>query len=126
MTVTANHSPRLLLTNGMMPPEGRMAAARMETALTKGDFARMTKFTPKTLERWNKQELIPAPIYLGAGAKKRVRWLASDVDLWLRSGCPDRASFETVKSQRRAEAEVGHDLKDSCVRKGKGAANEAA
>ncbi len=79
----------------------------VEATLTKPDVGRLAKVHTRTIDRLLRQKLIPQPIYIGAGrGRKLVRFLASDIDLWLRLGAPDRAAFEAAKREREG---VRHD-----------------
>ncbi len=38
---------------------------------------------------------LPSPVRLGGS----VRWVVSEIEEWLRAGAPDRATWETMKTQ---------------------------
>lgn len=59
--------------------------------------ARMTGRSVRTVRRLDAAEELPAPVRLGGS----VCWRVADVELWVELGCPDRATFESVKRRRR-------------------------
>lgn len=56
--------------------------------LTAGDLAKRLR-----ISKLHSEALLPAPVKLG----RSVRWRASEITRWVARGCPDRATWETVK-----------------------------
>lgn len=62
----------------------------IESLLRVPDAAKLAKLSERTFWKLIADERTPAVIRIG----RAVRLRASDVDLWLRLGCPDRLTFE--------------------------------
>jgi predicted DNA-binding transcriptional regulator AlpA len=71
----------------------------VEALLTKTEVGRLARLHVRTIDRMVSANLIPEPIRVGTGRRRRVRWRASVIDQWLRLGCPDRATFEAAKRE---------------------------
>ena len=50
--------------------------------------------------RLNSCGKLPAPFKIGGS----VRWLSTEIETWLLSGCPDRQLWEEMKMQAEGEA----------------------
>lgn len=72
----------------------------VEALLTKAEVAKLARLTPRTIDRMLAADppLIPEPARIGVGNRRRVRFRASDIDAWLRAGCPDRVTFERQRA----------------------------
>lgn len=57
------------------------------TAKEAGQICRLSK---RSWFRFSAYGKIPAPVKIGGS----IRWRRSDIDLWLKMGCPDRKTFE--------------------------------
>lgn len=51
-----------------------------------GEVAAMLSLSERTIWRMRTDGEMPAPITVG----KSIRWRKSDIDRWLRAGCPHR------------------------------------
>ena len=65
--------------------------AKLESLLTIADVARLTGLSARTVRRLVQRRTIPPPIRV---AGRSVRFRASEIDEWLRAGCPD---FKEIK-----------------------------
>ena len=61
-----------------------------ETLFTSGDAAGFCKISKRCWLAHSAKGLIPAPVRIGGS----VRWRKSDLDAWVKWGCPDRDEFE--------------------------------
>lgn len=68
----------------------------IETLLSVGQVARLTGLSKRTIWRMARESRTPDPVRIG----RVVRFRASEVDQWLRLGCPNRAMFNTTKGVR--------------------------
>jgi len=90
--------------------------AGIETRLTLVDgrvLADCLGVSIRHVRRMDAAGLLPGPVRLGGA----VRWVAADIEGWLRAGCPDRQSWE----RSRAPASCG-----SCCESGAGTDSPAA
>ena len=58
--------------------------------LTAKQLATVLAISIRTVWRLDAAGRLPRPIRLGGS----VRWRGSEIDRWLRAGCPDRATWE--------------------------------
>lgn len=69
--------------------------------LTRKELARQLSVDPNTVEKLAAAGRIPAPIDLGVGGKKMLRWRRSDWERWLETGCvettPRHVASEVVQ-----------------------------
>lgn len=68
--------------------------ALIESLLTAREVAKLAKVSERTVWQWLRDARIPAAVRCGS---RCVRWRASDVDRWMRTGCPDRAAFDAAR-----------------------------
>lgn len=67
----------------------------IESLLTVPQTAKLAAVSTRTIWAFLAAGRMPEPIRLG----RAVRFRASDIDLWLRLGCPDRASYEAERGK---------------------------
>lgn len=68
----------------------------MKNAILESDAALITirevgelcHVTVKTIDRWVKNGVLPAPVKLGGGPCAPIRFRKSDIENWLAAGCP--------------------------------------
>ncbi len=63
--------------------------------LTAKKLANILEVSKRTVFRLNTQGKIPEPVKIGGS----VRWIKTEIDLWINSGCPDRETWEAMKMQ---------------------------
>lgn len=63
-----------------------------ETLLTAQSVGAKLSLSKRAVFRMRSAGLICAPLRVGQGA---VRWRQSDIEKWIRMGCPNRKEFET-------------------------------
>ncbi len=66
----------------------------IESLLRLAEVARLCRVDEATITRMIESEQTPAPIRLNG----ELRFRASEIDEWIRSGCPNRNSFEERQS----------------------------
>ena len=64
--------------------------------LTVKEVASRLKISPRQVWKLRAAGKIPGPVNLS----RSVRWLASDIDEWIRLGCISREEFEQARGQR--------------------------
>ena len=64
--------------------------------LTAKDVAGILSVSLRHLWRLDAEHRLPKPVRMG----KCVRWLADDIEQWLRIGCPSRAVFERRRKEK--------------------------
>ena len=69
----------------------------LETLLTIRQVAKLAGLSTRSVWRLVAEARTPEVVRIG----RLVRLRASDVDLWLRMGCPDRGSFNAAKEGKR-------------------------
>lgn len=57
-------------------------------------LATLLSVSLRTVRQLDCSGWLPRAVTIGARAK---RWRASDIDEWLRLGCPDRKTFEAIR-----------------------------
>lgn len=62
----------------------------IESLLSVNQVSRLVHLSPRTIWRMLETDQIPAPIRL----RRQVRFRASEIDRWIKIGCPDRRTFE--------------------------------
>ena len=62
-----------------------------EKLLTAKAVGEMLSLSKRAVFRMRSAGLIVAPVKVGQGA---IRWRKSDIEKWIRMGCPDREEFE--------------------------------
>ena len=68
----------------------------IDSLLKIGDAAKLAGISPRQWYKLSAMGRVPAFIRLN----RSVRVRASDVDLWIKLGCPDRATLEAEKATR--------------------------
>lgn len=70
----------------------------IESLISVSQVARLTSLSERTIWRMIGEGRTPETVRVG----RAVRFRASEVDIWIKSGCPDRQTFEAagVMSQR--------------------------
>lgn len=66
----------------------------VESLLNVSDVSRLGRWSLRQTWKLISTDRICAPIRVG----RTVRFRASDIDLWFKLGCPNRADFEAVLS----------------------------
>jgi len=66
----------------------------IETLLTISQVARLIGVSSRTIWKMIADHRTPAPVHIG----RLTRFRASEIDRWLRLGCPDREPFERGES----------------------------
>lgn len=61
-------------------------------------FARMLNLSVRTIRTMDSAGKLPKPVKLNGHS---VRWVVSEVEAWLETGAPDRATWELIKEKRR-------------------------
>ena len=56
--------------------------------LTTREAARLAGIGERTLWRWSRSGIAPAPIAIGCGLRPAVRYRRSDLLAWINAGCP--------------------------------------
>ena len=56
--------------------------------------ARMLNVSERHIERLDASQLIPKPVWIG----RSKRWRLCDIREWLKLDCPDRATWEGMKT----------------------------
>lgn len=56
--------------------------------LTTEQAAQLVGVSERTLWRWSRSGLMPAPLQIGAGRKPAIRFRKDDLLEWIRLGCP--------------------------------------
>ena len=64
-----------------------------EQLLTAKDAASMCRLSKRSWFRLSSSGKVPAPVRIGGS----VRWKRSDLELFIKLGCPDRNTFEERK-----------------------------
>lgn len=64
--------------------------------LTRKELARQLSVDPNTVEKLAAAGRIPAPIDLGVGGKKMLRWRRTDWERWLATGVVESQSSEST------------------------------
>jgi predicted DNA-binding transcriptional regulator AlpA len=72
----------------------------VESLLNVPDVSRLGRWSIRQTWKLIAAQQICTPIRVG----RAVRFRASDVDLWFRLGCPDRATFDAAKTAGKAGA----------------------
>lgn len=62
--------------------------------LTASEAAAMFKASERTWRTWDTMGRIPKPIRIG----RKVFWRPEDLKAWVAAGCPDRASWEVMRT----------------------------
>lgn len=83
-------------------PDWRRLMPVIESLVTVAQAAQLTKVSQRTF--WKLLAVGRAPEVIRIGRSVRLR--ASDVDLWLRLGCPDRERLEAHKAAHQRAAGV--------------------
>ena len=68
----------------------------IESLLTIPQAAKLTGISPRTFWKLISEKRAPAVVRIG----RAVRVRASDIDLWLKLGCPEQEKFERAKEGR--------------------------
>jgi len=66
-------------------------------AVNAEELGRMIGLSVRTIRTMDAAARLPRPIKLNGHS---VRWLASDIENWLRAGAPDRHTWEGLKHAR--------------------------
>lgn len=74
----------------------------VESLLTTADIARLARVSKRTVHRWMREQRLPAEVRLAGPGRGAVRFRASDIDAWIRWGCPSRAEFERMREAEGA------------------------
>lgn len=69
-----------------------MKVIQENALLTRKELARQLSVDPNTVEKLAAAGRIPAPIDLGVGGKKMLRWRRSDWERWLTTGVVEPAA----------------------------------
>ncbi len=56
--------------------------------LTTAEAARMCGIGERTLWRWSRSGIAPAPLKIGIGPRAAVRYRRDEYVAWIRDGCP--------------------------------------
>ena len=56
--------------------------------LTSRQVAQLLGIGERTLWRWSRSGICPAPVKIGKGRRAAVRYRRSDLDAWIEAGCP--------------------------------------
>lgn len=78
----------------------------IESLLTISDAAKLSKVSLRTLQKLIATGRAPEVIRIG----RVVRLRASDVDLWLKLGCPDRRRLMAEKGRRDSGAKNSENI----------------
>ncbi len=70
----------------------------IDSLLRIGEFAKLAGVSQRTAWKLIKSDRAPGVVRIG----RAVRVRASDVDLWIKLGCPNRERFEALKAERDA------------------------
>ena len=62
----------------------------IESLLSVSQVSKLTKLSERTIWRMISENRTPAIVRVG----RSVRFMASDVDAWIKAGCPNRETFE--------------------------------
>lgn len=73
------------------------ASLRDRLLLSIRELSQLLSRSEPSLHRDNAAARLPRPIRLN----RSLRWLRSDIEEWLRQGCPDRETFEARKKTSR-------------------------
>ena len=65
-----------------------------ERLINAKDLAKILALSSRGIHRLNSAGKIPRPIKIGGS----IRWVASEISAWLKSGAVDRESWERVKT----------------------------
>lgn len=74
------------ITGREWPREGAATMGITKAILTDRDLAELLRVSTRTLRRWRGEGKVPPP--LGIADAKEPRWLAEEIEAWLRAGCP--------------------------------------
>ncbi len=66
-----------------------------EMLLTVRDLAARLQCSPRKVRGLLSAGKLPTPVRVG----RSVRWLASEIDGWLRAGCPPRDQWEAMQAR---------------------------
>jgi predicted DNA-binding transcriptional regulator AlpA len=78
------------------------------------DIADLSGIGYSTLERWKAAGKLPKPLT----DRRPVRWLRSDVVVWIEAGMPPQKEWERLKTDRRKRGCVGDNAPGPAVRGG--------
>jgi len=62
-------------------------------ALSAEDLAQRLGVSLRHIRRMNSAHRLPRPVRIGHS----VRWLAEEIDAWLKAGAPDRKTWEAMR-----------------------------
>jgi predicted DNA-binding transcriptional regulator AlpA len=72
----------------MMSEGNQSAEIILPELLTSGEAARLCHVGERTLWRWSRSGVAPAPVKIGSGKRGAVRFRRSEYLDWIRAGCP--------------------------------------
>ena len=67
----------------------------LESLLSIAQVARLVGVSQRTLRRMIAEDRTPQPVRIG----RAIRMRASEVDLWIKLGCPDRRTLEATHTE---------------------------
>ena len=70
----------------------------IESLLDVAHVARLTGLSPRTIWKMLEDGRTPKPVRIG----RAVRFRASDIDFWIKAGCPSRKDFECAAQEEVA------------------------
>ncbi len=74
-------------TPGTKPPAPEAPTITPEL-LSTSEAARLAGIGERTLWRWSRSGLAPAPVKIGCGLRPMVRFRRADLQAWIDAGCP--------------------------------------
>jgi predicted DNA-binding transcriptional regulator AlpA len=79
------------------PSSGQSSGQIPRLMVSAEDACRTIGVSKATWDRYASAGKVPKPVRLSPGC---VRWLVSDLDLWVEMMCPSRDEFEARRSKR--------------------------
>jgi excisionase family DNA binding protein len=76
--------------------KGEHKVIQENALLTRKELARQLSVDPNTVEKLAAAGRIPAPIDLGVGGKKMLRWRRTDWERWLATGVVEPPAAEVA------------------------------
>ncbi len=67
----------------------------VDSLLSVRQLSRVTGLSARTIRRMIVEQRTPEPVRIG----RSVRFRASEVDLWLKLGCPDQSTFKAANAE---------------------------
>lgn len=78
------------------------AKADADRLLNKEDLATLLRMSARTVTQWDAAGKLPQPV----SREGANRWLASEIDAWLKAGMPKRGEWDEIKKAAHRKQNV--------------------